>query len=334
MRVIYLFRNPTGPGRVSIERVFQGIIQNLPPDFDSKIYIAPSPRANVFSVIRNLIFFLKVRFKNKKGIFHITGDIHYAMLVLPATRTILTVHDLGFLSLKNGIFSKIIKLLWGTWPLKKSKYTTAISKFTKNEILSKFPGLVIEPETINNYVDPKFKRKTKQFNSQCPRILVIGTAKNKNIERLFAAIAGLKCDLRIIGKLNTEQLEILNSNSIKYTNDYSLSDEQTLEEYIKSDIVYFASLYEGFGLPILESQSLGRGLITSNIEPMKTIAGEGALFVDPNETDSIRAGLRKLISDESFRSKVIEDGFINAEKYSLKNSIDKYSALYKRILDE
>ena len=125
----------------------------------------------------------------------------------------------------------------------------------------------------------------------------------------------------------------MKSKSINFTNDHSLSDEQIQEEYIKSDIVFFASLYEGFGLPILESQSIGRALITSNIEPMKTIAGEGALLVNPNETDSIRAGLKKLITDESLRSKVIEAGFINAEKYSLQNSINNYSALYKRILD-
>lgn len=76
-------------------------------------------------------------------------------------------------------------------------------------------------------------------------MLHIGTRPNKNLERVIEALEGIKCHLRIIGKLTSEQEKLLSEKKIKYSNGINLTDEEILNEYILCDIVSFPSLYEG-----------------------------------------------------------------------------------------
>ena len=78
----------------------------------------------------------------------------------------------------------------------------------------------------------------------------------------------------------------------KYKTDYSfasnLSDNDLLKEYQNADIINFPSCHEGFGMPIIEGQAVGRIVVTSNIEPMISVANNGAAICDPYNIESIR----------------------------------------------
>ena len=87
-------------------------------------------------------------------------------------------------------------------------------------------------------------------------------------------------------------------------------------------------------MPILEGQAVGRPVLTSNLEPMRSVAGPGgALLVDPQSVDSIRDGFLRLIDDEFLRARLIAAGQDNVSPYTLDAVAASYLALY-RGLDE
>lgn len=84
-------------------------------------------------------------------------------------------------------------------------------------------------------------------------------------------------------------------------------------------------------MPIIEGQTIGRPVLTSDREPMKSVAGEGACLADPESMESIRRGFVKLIEDASYRDKVNAAGIENAKKYNIKSVTEGFSAIYKKL---
>ena len=87
-----------------------------------------------------------------------------------------------------------------------------------------------------------------------------------------------------------------------------MSDEDKFYLMANADVFLFPTFYEGFGLPILEAQSVGTPVMTSNISSMPEVAGDSAVLVDPKDTNAIAEAAYKLISDESYKNDIIEKG--------------------------
>jgi glycosyltransferase involved in cell wall biosynthesis len=98
-------------------------------------------------------------------------------------------------------------------------------------------------------------------------------------------------------------------------------------------MVLFASTYEGFGMPIVEANTVGRPVITSNLLSMPEVAGDAALIVNPYNVDEIRNGIIKIIEDDEYRNQLINNGFRNAERFSLRNISEEYLKLYNKMFD-
>jgi glycosyltransferase involved in cell wall biosynthesis len=96
------------------------------------------------------------------------------------------------------------------------------------------------------------------------------------------------------------------------------------------DILVFPSLFEGFGMPIIEAQAMGTPVLTSNLSSMPEVAGDGALLVNPYSVNDIKDGVLKLIEDSSYRSRLIENGFRNCQKFNSKEIANQYYELYKQ----
>ncbi len=327
MRVRYFFRKPS-PHFHSIEELFFNIQKHLPKDIEFSNYFAKFESRGFFK--RLLITILAV-FK-QQDVNHITGDIHFISYFLKKKRSLLTIHDIAPLKRGNILKRKIIKFFWFTLAIRRVKYITVISEFTKSEIIQ---HLNIKPDkifVIPNTISSLLKYNPRQFNSECPTILQIGTKENKNIPRLIEAITNIKCKLIVVGKLNETQINLLIKNKIDYQNYYNLEYNKIIELYKLSDIVAFVSTYEGFGVPILEANATGRVIITANISPMKEIAQTSAYLVNPESVTEIYQGIKNIINDAELRNRLITNGLLNVEKYKADNIAKMYANLYQKIL--
>jgi glycosyltransferase involved in cell wall biosynthesis len=272
--------------------------------------------------------------KFKKGLFHITGDVHYAVLALPRNTTVLTIHDLVFLESHRGIKKYLLTWLYLKLPVSRAKYITTISEKSKKEIVLNAkcdPDKII---VIPDPVDTRIRFEKKPFNEAAPRFLFIGSKPNKNIERTIQAIAGLDLQLRIIGKLNSTQKEMLQTHGINYSNDHAISDEQLIQEYIDCDAILFPSTYEGFGLPVIEGFKAGRAVITSDLEPMNVISCDAAMLVNPYEVASIRKGVIEVINNPLLRHDMVEKGFEIVKRYEIEKIAEQYISLWSKIDEE
>jgi len=162
-------------------------------------------------------------------------------------------------------------------------------------------------------------------------ILQVGITENKNIFRLIGALKNIDCRLKIVGNKTNELVTALSESKIDYEFVLGLTDLEMREAYRTADIVTFCSTYEGFGLPIIESQAMMTPVLTSNISPMKEVAGGGAVLVDPFDVESIRTGILKIINDKGLRIQLIDVGSQNVKKYQPAAITRKYEELYLEI---
>ena len=117
----------------------------------------------------------------------------------------------------------------------------------------------------------------------------------------------------------------------EYTISYRIPWEDVVRHYEECDILYFVSKSEGFGMPIIEAQTVGRPVLTTNTEPTKTVAGGAALLYATDDYIGIRKGLDLLINDDNLRETLVSNGYANAAKYSPSNIASLYEQFYKNI---
>ena len=329
--ITYFFRNKKAG--YSMHRVFIPVVHAMWNEYGCSNVCkleAPSHRASIASILRNLLW--SYRHRNMYGINHVTGDAHYLILGLTGCKTVLTIHDMVTLRIPgNKIKRWILRKLWFEMPLKKADVITCISEKTRQELLKEFDISSEKIIVVHNPVDSTYRFHTKKFNTNNPRILHIGTGWNKNLERVIQALHGIPCVLVIIGKLTEDNLNLLHKLQINYENKVGISDEQMLQEYIDCDIVSFPSIFEGFGMPIIEGQAIGRPVVTSRLEPMMEIAGDGASFVDPYNVGSIRQGFLELINNKFYREDIVDKGLKNVEQYGVKKITEQYCEVYSTL---
>jgi glycosyltransferase involved in cell wall biosynthesis len=292
--------------------------------------MAPFESDSIIHLIRNGSF----ADRGRSDVNHITGDIHYISLFLPGHKTILTIHDI-YSARRGGWLNRFaIRILWYYLPAWKVRYITVISEWSRKELLSIVPFAHKKIRVIPNPVlipDGPFRR---EFNKGKPKILIVGTKSNKNLEGMLEACRNVRCSLSILGALSEKQARLLEDYGLEYTNHFNIGYDRVVQLYKECDLLLFASFEEGFGLPILEAQAAGRAVITSNITAMPDTAGEGAFLVDPYDVESIRNGLKKMIEDDSYRAELIRKGLENLKRFDPERVAGMYMELYRGVAGE
>ena len=254
--------------------------------------------------------------------------------MLDGRRTILTNHDCGFVKRTRGWRRRILKRFWLDMPVARVAAVTTVSSQVKREIVEYTGCDADKVHVIHNAASPAFRPAPLRFNAARPRILHVGTAANKNLERLIDAVAGAPCTLVVVGAIGPDVLRRLAAAKVDYENYVDLATDELVRQYELCDIVAFVSLYEGFGVPILEAHAVGRPLITSNRLPMSEVAGAGACLVDPESFGEIRAAIDRICTDARYRQRLIEAGFENIKRFAPQRVAEQYFELYEKVLAE
>lgn len=324
--VTYFTRKPI-QGYHSIEELFNNIVKHLPIDIEPTWKIMRHESVGIWGRLMNIIV---TRFQQGQ-INHITGDIHYVSYLLSRRKTILTIHDMEIIVRNSGFHRAIILFFWFTLPARRVRIITVISEFTRQELLKFLHIPAHRIRVIHNCIPGKIAYTPKKFHNKCPIILQVGTKHNKNLPNLIRALEGVTCKLYILGKINDEQEELLQMVGVVYECFSGLSYEEVVDLYCKADILTFVSLYEGFGLPILEAQSVGRPVITSDISSMPEVAGDGAILIDPHNVLSIRQGILSVITHPQLRTDLINKGLENVKRFQPEVIAEEYAKLYREV---
>jgi len=268
-------------------------------------------------------------------------------LISPCKK-VTTIHDCGYLYDKRFTF-KNLYLRFATWAATKSSKIITISNFSKKEILNfyKIPNQKIKViyrsvprEICSNKTE--VRAILKKFNIKNPYFFYLGLiVPHKNIVNLLKAFkmvnekyAGIK--LVLAGKIKPDLLDItqlikkLNlEKRIQLTGLITEKEKNVL--YKNSLALVFPSFHEGFGLPVLEAQSLGIPVLTSNITALPEVAGKAALYVNPRDIKQIFKGMEKLLEDRDFCRQLIKEGFQNIKRFSPEKEAKETLKVLKEI---
>lgn len=312
-------------GRISIEGVFKPI-DRLP--YIHRIEL-PCDLKSIKSIIKLLWFALRI----KEKYVHITGDIHYMAIFLFWKKIIITVHDCNHYEDLSGIRKKMMGMIWYSLPLRIADKVTVISPFAKEQLCGYFSfnhnKVVVIPNSFHPVKKNIHCEKEDKFT-----ILSVGSNRIKNRKRLIEAVKDLPdVQLCLIGKLSEKLTTLLKNYQVEYQNDYFISREELEKYYNKADVLFFASIKEGFGLPILEAQSCGLPVITSNTTSMPYVAASSACIVDPYDIAAIREAILRIKVDSIYRQQIINSGFNNITRFSEGNFIKAFNDLYSIVFN-
>jgi len=263
----------------------------------------------------------------------------HAIPLIHPLRTVTTIHDIGFLDWKEYRSKKELRYLdWSTrYALRHCSKIITISEFTKKEMVRIYGVdekkisvvyLGLDVERHDNEITIKSQVVLKKFHLSKPYLLFVGRIDSrKNIERLVSAYNLLResgdfdGDLVIAGPIGYDGAKIMATIATsRFAKDIHcvgwISEDEKILLMREAHVFVFPSLYEGFGLPVIEAQSCGAPVVCSQITALPEIAGEGALFVDPLLPESIAEGVRKMIQDPNLSNTYRKQGRENAQKYS------------------
>lgn len=328
MRIVHFLRRPAA-GSYSVERNYEDIRSHMPADLQVVTCVS---RFASRGVLGRLYDVFRAR-RHQGHVNHVTGDVHFLTYLLNRRRTILTILDCVTLERLGGFKRWLFWLLWYFLPAKRCVAITVISEATRRQVLHHVRCDPAKIRIIYCPVSEEFSPLPGEFNTSRPQLLHIGTTRNKNLERHAAALTGLDCDLVIVGNLSDAQRTVLDRSKVCYKNHVGLSREALLDQYQRCDMVLFASTYEGFGLPIVEANAVGRPVITSNLWSMPEVAGDAACLVDPFDVGSIRAGIVRVTEDACYRAELVQRGFENVKHFRIETIAEQYAALYREVYE-
>jgi glycosyltransferase involved in cell wall biosynthesis len=207
--------------------------------------------------------------------------------------------------------------------IRRSRSLICISEATRADLVRCFPQAQSKATVAHLAADASFA-PVPSTNPQRPFVLAVGTFEpRKNLRRLVAAWEGLPSsvhetyDLVLVGPKGWGDAGIEGadgSSTVRIAG--RVSDEELRGLYASCACFVYPSLYEGFGLPILEAMASGAPVITSNVSSMPEIAGDAALYVDPTDVDAIAAAMLRLSQDEELRRQLIAAGYENVKRFS------------------
>jgi glycosyltransferase involved in cell wall biosynthesis len=261
---------------------------------------------------------------------------HVVPLIHP--HTVVTIHDLGYLFFPQAHppLERLYLDLSTRWNVRVAAHAIADSQATKDDLVRHYgtspdkitiayPG---RDENLRRVDDPTAIEAVKrQYNISGEYLLYIGTLQpRKNLVRLiraFSALHARHATLHLVlagGKgwryddIFAEVKRLGLESQVLFPGRVAEEDKATLLSGAKA--LVFPSLYEGFGLPVVEAMQCGAPVICSNTSSLPEVAGDAALLVDPDDVDALTRAMARLLDAADLRRTLIERGYAQAQKFS------------------
>ena len=284
-----------------------------------------------------LPYFLK---KNNIRVFHRPNG--YTIPSIKSVFKILTVHDLRTLTIGDTLWAQNVEHYHQS--LKKVDVCAVVSECTKQDLIRHFKLREDKIKVVHLAADERFRPiaqeridavKTK-YNIRERFFLSIGSVPRKNIDGIIRGFAQsrhhkdyllvLSCNMDIqkyqalVATLGVHNRVIILDQ---------LTDDEVVALYNGCHCFVFPSLYEGFGLPILEAMQCGAPVITSDMSSCCEVAGDAALLVNPKNIQEIADAIDEICNNESRRQQLITKGFEQSGRFSWKRFALEMMKIYE-----
>jgi glycosyltransferase involved in cell wall biosynthesis len=261
--------------------------------------------ANRASVLARELWWYPFRLSALDGKTDVLHCTTYYGPVRPRVPTVVTVHDLAVLRHPEAFprWTRSYAPLLVPKALRAARSVIAVSEFTASELetLLRVPRekIHVVPNAVDDTFSPDGPRADGDY------VLAVGTLEpRKNLARAIEAAARIGVDLRVVGAPGWGGVEARGVN-VNWLG--SVDDDELARQYRGALCVVYPSLYEGFGLPVLEAMACGAAVVTSAGGATAEVAGDAAVLVDPLDVGAIAAGIETAIaSREVLRPRGIE----------------------------
>ena len=287
---------------------------------------------------------------------------HFFNFIVPPRiegKVINTIHDLTFEFYPETMDQKNLKRIQSDihYSIQRADKIVTISQCSKKDIVETlkvderkieiiYPG-VNEAAFSKTYIVDTLKRVKAKYQLPDQYILYMGTLEpRKNIPSIIEAFYHLRKDgdksvqqvkLVLAGKKGWLFEEIFNKvkalgleEDVIFTDYVEEADKGVI--YHLAKLFVFPSLYEGFGIPVLEAMASGIPVMTSNVSSLPEVAGEAALLINPRDMIAMAQGMHQILTDETYRMMMIEKGKIQARKFNWGDSAAKLHELYISVI--
>jgi glycosyltransferase involved in cell wall biosynthesis len=276
-------------------------------------------------------------------------------LMLTPARRVATIHDV--IPLIHPSASTLLdRLIYQSWlPLVAPSLDAIItvSAHSRRDIVRKLDVDPARVHVVPNAVSPSFRRVDRATSSEVahrhgiaePYVLYVGSIEaRKNLDRLLGAFARLRAwspqwQLVVVGAAGWKSSPVFATvqrlglgSSVRFTGFVPDPDLPAL--FSGADLFVFPSLYEGFGLPVLEAMACGTPVVTSSTSSLPEIAGDAALLCDPEDESAITEAMRRVLDDPDLRRELSDRGVERARSFGWDRTAQDTLRVYHQVLDE
>lgn len=280
---------------------------------------------------------------------------HFTNYVAPPSNKpfVLTVFDLTFVEYPEFVEPKNLAFLqkWVPDSLERATRIITISESTRDGLVEHFKvpshkidvtHLAADEVYAKDVPEDEIGRVKDKYGIEGDYFLAVGTLEpRKNLKNLLLAVASMRRELTqplvvvggqgwlfdetqdLIGKLGL-------SGRVIFTNYVPAGELPAL--YQGATAFVFPSLYEGFGIPVLEAMSAGTPVISSNTSSLPEVGGTAAIYFDPNDPKGLKHALQRVLSDDKLRERLVVAGREQAAKYSWAKTAQHTLGVYERAL--
>lgn len=298
-------------------------------------------KSRLFSSVNRLNSIINIS-QNKYDIFHPTYYDPYFLKYIGSKPFVVTVYDMIHEKFKDMFPQKDKTSHYKELLVKKAAKIIAISENTKKDIIDIFG--IDESKIDVVYLGNSMLVKTNiSLNFKLPDkyILFVGNRSGyKNFERFIKSISKILSEDRDLyaicaggGIFNNNEIYLLSELKIKNkVLQYNVNDEELAYLYRNALAFVFPSLYEGFGIPILEAFACGCPVVCSNSSSFPEIAEEAAYYFDPYSENSINYAIIKVSEDRKLRNELINKGYEKLKEFSWEKTAEQTKKIYEDLL--